>query len=207
MTESTVVSRRLLTALVLAVLAAVGLTACRSNVGTAATIQGKQVTDSTVSGYMTANSQPVRVQTQTGFINAAPRVYVLETLIDDQLYSAIMKATPLGEPSKGVLAQALQKTLGGKSPAAFARRAGLKGYTNRFANLYAQAQAKLNVLIAYRDRNVDLQSALSKTKFKVSVAPRYGKWHADSLSILSANPYDSLPGYIKLQPVPASSAP
>lgn len=192
---------RTLTAVAVATLAVVGLAGCRSNVGTAATVNGHRISESRVSSYITPDAKPARAQAQNGqSFEVAPRAVVAQTLIEIRLLEAVLAAAPGGAPSQGRVAQARAAVLAGKSAKQFTAAHGLTGFTDSFADVFVHDQALGALLTSYQQQGVDVRRLLAQTRLHVSVSPRYGKWDPQSLSLLGGNAGSNLPGYLTLQP-------
>jgi hypothetical protein len=197
---------RSLTAAVAATLAVAGLAGCRSNIGTAATVNGQRITDSTVSQYITPSAKGVTLQSSSGAsVHVAPKAFVLQTLVYTRLLQRLTKVGPGGGPTKGQLAQVQTQTLAGKSAKTFAISQGITGYTTAFDRQLVTRQTYSAVLQAYQQNNVDLQALLTKAKIKVTVSPRYGKWDSKALS-LDGTTTAGVPSFVRLQPTPGAAA-
>jgi hypothetical protein len=181
-----------------AVLAIGGLAGCKTNVGTAAVIDGHRVTESDVNQYLTANAQPIAQQDGT---QLSPRSFVVTTLINQRLGFALLKVIPsISNTTEAQLDARLQRDLEGKSPAEVADQIGLHGYTADFARLYLQVR-ELIILVQQQPPNVR-QDAFDKIDFDVSVSPRYGQWDNKQFSF---QPGPRTPAYLDVQS--ASAAP
>lgn len=168
---------RILAAAAVAVVAATTLTACRTNVGYAATIEGKRYSESDISDYLTPDAQPITRQDETGAQSAVPsRSFVVETLITEALLKKVANRLPGGAPSSAVLARLRASALGGKSVESVVTGAGIKGYTTAFDNLLVRRVVYSQYLQAASQQGVDVQGAVTKVPFSVSVNPRYGTW-------------------------------
>ncbi|WP_375477141.1 hypothetical protein [uncultured Jatrophihabitans sp.] len=187
-------------------LAVSGLTACRSNVGNAATIDGKRISETTLNNYVTANAKPVTVSDSSGSATfpAAPKTIVLQTLIDIQLYDKTLANTPAGVPTKAQLATATSALLKGQSPTAYLKQGRLLGFSRSFADEFVHRQVLFSKLTTLQTDGVDVATAYRKASVSVTVSPRYGKWDPKGRSLLSSNQFDGVPSFVTLT-APGSS--
>lgn len=163
-----------------AVLALVSLTACRTNVGYAATIDGTRYSESDISDYLTPAAQPVSGANGSGQVPT--RAFVVETLIYNKLFERVLGKLPGGAPSESTLKQVRDQALAGSSVADVLRQAGIRGYTGDFTTLWLRTQIYSQVLQLAQQRGVDLRSVVTDLKFPVSVNPRYGTWDSKNLA-------------------------
>ena len=167
---------RALTGLVVVVLASGGLSACRTNVGVAARIDGKTITESKVSSYITAKARAVSVQTASGgTTSVGPLAFVLQTIVLEKFYARILAATPVGISPAAVAAEQ-QQDLHGESPEKAAASAGLAGYTKKFQRLWVYSRVLYLMIYRQVQNGYQIAPVLNKVKFHVSVNPRYGAW-------------------------------
>jgi hypothetical protein len=182
-----------------AVLATAGLTACRTNVGTAATVNGHRITETQVNDYITPNAQPVRQQTGT----MSPRSFVLYLLINERLGFAIAQRIPgFRGFSSARLDARLDADLAGKTPKQVAEGEGLKGYQESFYRVALRVQELSNIIQTARQQlgSGAVDKAIRTVHFRVSVNPRYGTWNPKSLSF---NGSPAVPSYLSVAPGPA----
>jgi hypothetical protein len=183
-----------------AVLAVTGLAGCRTNVGVAATVEGHRITESDVNQYVTAKSQPLKSTSQSGATESiAPRPFVLNILIKQRLYLALLRKTPKGVPSDGEIAAAVQSELKGRSYRAVAEGLGVKGYTSAFDRFIVQFGVLGGRLDSDVQSGVDVSGIAAKLKFPVSVNPRYGTWNPKQFNLTSGTTA-GLPSFVTLQP-------
>jgi hypothetical protein len=194
-------------------LAASGLAACRTKAGAAAVVDGHRISQSDVNKYIdagfTAPSPSPGAQQQQ-----APRVIVLDTLIESRLMSRLLGS--LGSvPSDGDLHslhdEAYSVQLGAQQTGAEAdaalnsalTKAGLKAsFTDAFVQNLELKQAVIDKIKA--QRQADINTAVAKLGVKVSVSGRYGTWSAEQGSLVDYVP----PAGVQLgTPAPASSSP
>lgn len=190
---------RALTAAVLAILASAGLTACRTQAGVAATVEGHRISESTVNSYLTANSQAVQAQSQTGAAPMAPRTYVLQTLITNQLFAKILRDLTNNEPiDEHELKTEINSVLAGDSAQHFVSTHGLVGYSDAFATLALRDSVLINKITTLANNGADINAALAKLKFPVSVNPRYGAWDPTKFT-MSSDPAAGLPSVLRVR--------
>jgi hypothetical protein len=187
---------RTLGAAAAAVLALAGLAGCRTNIGTAAVIDGHKVTESDVSHYLTPNAQPVSEQDQTGTSQQiSPRSFVVSQLINERLGFAILQAVPaVSNVTPAQIDSQLQSDLAGKTPREVAESLGLHGYTDDFYQIVLRVQEISGVL--RQQDSTAVQKAISTIHFPVTVAPRFGRWDGKQLRFSSGA---TVPGYLDLK--------
>jgi hypothetical protein len=200
---------RTLGAVLAAVLATAGLAGCRTNVGTAATIDGHRITESDVNGYVTPSGPDAGVAANASKNNqvVSPRSQVLQFLIQEQVFSRTLAS--LGKrPTEAQLAAShdqaasvlLQTELTG---AALDRaiRTGLpkSGIEAKFVKVYLRVQELEYAIIQSRQLTQlpELLALIKKADVKVSVNPRYGKWSPRSLGL---DGKAAVPSYLTVQP-------
>ncbi len=200
-------------ACVVALLAASGLAACRTKAGAAAVVDGHRISQSDVNkyidaGYVPASPSPGAQQQQ------APRVIVLDTLIESRLMSRLLGSlgsVPSDGDLHGLHDEAYSVQLGAQQTGADAdaalnsalTKAGLKAsFTDAFVQNLELKQAVIDKIKA--QRQADINAAVAKLGVKVSVSGRYGTWSAEQGSLVDYVP----PAGVQLgTPAPASSAP
>ncbi len=196
-----------------ALLAASGLAACRTKAGAAAVVDGHRISQSDVNkyidaGYVPASPSPGAQQQQ------APRVIVLDTLIESRLMSRLLGSlgsVPSDGDLHGLHDEAYSVQLGAQQTGADAdaalnsalTKAGLKAsFTDAFVQNLELKQAVIDKIKA--QRQADINAAVAKLGVKVSVSGRYGTWSAEQGSLVDYVP----PAGVQLgTPAPASSAP
>jgi hypothetical protein len=202
--------RRIATVAVAATLAATGLTACRTNVGVAARVQGSTITESDVNTYLDPKgvASDVAAQAQSQNQTVSPRSEVLLWLIREQVFEKTLKRLNIPVSDGRLAAQhddagsaLLQTQLAG---AALDRQVEQElariGIKKKFRAQVLRAQELELLLIKQRQMTEESQltAAVKPAATKVSVGARYGKWDVKSLS-LSSDPV--LPSFV----VPADS--
>src|SRR4051794_10501963 len=182
-----------------AVLAVTGLAGCKTNVGTAAVIDGHRVTESDVNQYLTPDAQPVSEQSSGGgTVQISPRSFVVAQLINEKLGFKILQAIPsVSKVTEAQLDAQLQNDLAGKSVTTVAEQLGLRGYTDAFYRIVLRIQEVSGVLRNAQSNGVDVSAAFAKIKFPVTVSPRYGRWDPKGLQFSSGA---TVPGYLDVQP-------
>jgi hypothetical protein len=196
---------RTLSAVLAAVLATAGLTACRTNVGTAASINGSRITDSDVNDYVTPTGADAAVAANSQTVS--PRSQVLQFLIQQQVFIRTLKS--FGKvPSDAQLAAShdeaasvlLQTQLTGAA-LDHAIRQGLpkSGIKPGFVKVYLRTQELEFAIIKSRQLTQlpELLALIKKAGVHVSVSPRYGKW---SPSTLGLDGKAAVPSYLTVQP-------
>lgn len=192
---------RFLGAAAVAVLAAATLSACRTNVGVAADIDGHRVSESEVSSYLTSQAQPVALS-QTATTPA--RVFVLDVLILRPYLRKVIGESSLGTVSKRKLATAHRQQLNGASDKSVAEKIGVHGYTVAFDKLAVD----LSILFEASSRlqqSGGFAAAVAKVTFPVHLNPRYGTWTAKKLFI-SSDASAGTPNFLTLQPSATSGS-
>jgi hypothetical protein len=203
------VKLRTLGALVAAVLAVAGLAGCRTNVGTAAMVNGHRITESDVSDYLNpAGPDPaIAAQAeQSGQSLPPPRTFVLQFLVEERVFEDMLDS--LGAvPSDGELAgyhdtaaSLLYNAQIGGAKFDKAIHDGLPriGVSSDLASVYIRA-GELAIAIM-KAKNLSDPSQLSAVAKQVgadvSVSPRYGTWSAKTLSL---DTHIAVPGYLTVQ--------
>jgi hypothetical protein len=190
---------RTLVAAAAAVLAVTGLTGCRTNVGTAAVVDGHRITDSDVSQYLTPDSQPVSERLSTGATRqVSPRSFVLAQLINERLGFRILAKIPqVSSMTSQQLDAKLDQDIAGRSVKSVAEGLGLKGYPTSFYRIVLRVQELSSVISSAAQSGADLRKIISTLDFPVSISPRYGKWDKATLAFDSST---VIPSYLTVQP-------
>jgi hypothetical protein len=187
--------RRTLTVLALAVLALSTLTACRTKIGQAASVNGVTFSDSDLGSYLRPGAGPYTASNQ----RVVPKILILTTWIRTQLIdAAIAKRGGNVTPAELNAANAVVQTGGSVDQA---EKAYSKyGYTNKFGDLLFDQTARIVVLVERLSKNSDPTKALQLLRTSqqvntaigsvivalhapVEVSPRYGVWVERSLSV------------------------
>jgi hypothetical protein len=202
---------RALTAAVAALAALVGLTACRTNVGTAAIIDGHRISESDVHKYLdpTGPTPSYLAAAAANQQSVLPKADVMTILVQNQVFAQTLAHTDGGLPSDAALNaahdQAVQ-TLTGQSTTGAQFDAQVAG------NLLAEG-IKLNLLpillhvvdleyqLVVRTKAAqlsDLGTAVSKQHISVDINPAYGTWVPANVAVVQAN--SDLPNFLTLAP-------
>jgi hypothetical protein len=180
-------------------LSVTGLSACRSNVGAAASFDGHRITEADVAKYLTVNAEQIPQQDpNTGATTTIPaRSWVLRTLLDTRLYGEVLHASPGGDPGPGDLAAAQTALLQGISPDQVGDQYVQHGYKRSFAAVYLHLQALEQILGKRIQDGLDAQKLVRQLDPHVSVNPRYGSWDRNQLQ-LNSDPAATLPHFLTL---------
>jgi hypothetical protein len=181
------------------VLAVVGLTGCKTNVGTAATVDGHRITETGVNDYIRPGSQPVQEQSASGAtVTIAARSFVLNELIYDRLGLKLITALPQYRTfTSGQLDARLVADLAGETPKKAAESLGLKGYPTPFYRIVLRVQELQKLIQAAAQGGANITSVIRNLHFPVSVNPRYGSWNKTNL-VFNTTP--ALPSYLSVEP-------
>ena len=174
-----------------------GLTACRTNVGIAATIDGHRVSETDVSNYVTASAKPVQTSSSSS-ATTAPKPFVIEVLIDQRLYPALLRASKVGAPGTGQMTTLRRQYLNGKSVKTVVEGLGVKGFSASFESVIVDIEVYANLLNQAQSAGTDISGVAQKLTFPVHVNPRYGTWDATNLELKSGTS-SGVPGYLTLQ--------
>jgi hypothetical protein len=205
------VKSRVLTAALVAGLAATLLAGCRTNVGTAATVSGQKITESDVSDYITPRgpSSAAVANARANGQTVSPRSEVLQYLILEKVFEQTLQQKDNGGlPSPGQLAAVhdqaasvlLQTSLAG---AELDKRinAGLlgAGVSTKLTKVFVRVQELEYTLIMRKQLTQlpELVALVKRAGVHVRVNPRYGKWNVDQLSL---DGKVITPGYLSVQP-------
>lgn len=206
---------RTIAAAAAATLALGGLAACRSNVGTAATVGGYRITESKVETFLTptgADPSAVAAAKAQGQVSA-PRSQVLQVLVQQQLFERTLTANG-GIPAAGVLqashdkaAQVLLQTSVTGDALDRSLTTGLKrsGIRSSFGRTYLRSLELEYTLITRKHLTQlpQLVALIDKVRAPVSISPRYGTWDAKSLGVDSSH---GVPGFVSLQPTAGAAS-
>jgi hypothetical protein len=187
--------------------AALTLTSCRTNVGTAATVDGQRISENTLSSYVLPqgpSSDEVSAAQQQG-TTIQPRPIALQFLVQEKVYEQVLKANG-GIPSDGALTAvhdaAVQllvqsQTLGAAFDRQIESQLTKLGIDAKLRPVFVRVQ-ELEYTIIQRQhlqQQTQLAALVKKSKVGVSVSPRYGKWDTANLQINSSG---AVPGYLDL---------
>jgi hypothetical protein len=192
---------RILTVALASTLAVAGLAGCRTNVGTAATVDGHRISETSVNNYVTVRAQPVTLQNaDQSTSQVSPKSFVVQELIGNQLLLKIL-AHLKGAPTPAKIDAELDSERKGKTYTQEGESLGLKGFTDDFYKIVLRVQLLQQGLQSLEQSGTDLDSVVKKLHFPVSVSPRYGTWSAKTLGFTGTMP---VPSYLKVQPAPAT---
>lgn len=185
--------------MVAAVLALAGLAGCRTNVGTAATVDGHRISETDVQNYITPQSQPVSEQGGNGAtVQISPRSFVLAQLINERLGFKIVKQVPgLKSLTSEQLDAQLERDIGNRTATQVAEGLGLKGYTEAFYRVVLRVQELSGLLQTAQQNGADLRSIFTSLVFPVTVSPRYGQWDKTQMTLNSGT---AIPSYLTVLP-------
>lgn len=200
---------RKLTAAALAVLAVTGLSACKSNAGAAAVVDGHRISDSDVAKYVNQagpDAQRLSQAAAQGQTLPPLKPTVASYLVQEQVYVGALDRT--GDvPDAGALAalhdRAAAALLGAQSGGAefdklLTDEIVSDGFTHAFAGVVIRvAELKWALIERVKANQLsELIAAVDKLKISVSVSPRYGKWNPAQLTL--AGPETTIPGFLTL---------
>lgn len=201
---------RTLGATVAAVLAMAGLAGCRTNVGTAAAINGHRITESDVNDFLNpsgiAPSAAAQAKAQ-GQTIPAPRSLVLQFLIQEQVFKQTLahyriKYTPgeLAASHDAAAGLLLQTRLTGSGlDAAIDKQLPSSGVKANFRATFLRVEELEYKLIKTRKLTqlAELLALIKGAKISVSVSPRYGTWDPTQLTLSGKA---VVPAYLSVQP-------
>lgn len=210
---------RQLSAAALAVLAVAGLSACRSNVGAAAVINGQRISESDVHKYLTRQGvdPALAAQAEQGGQVLVPKSIALNTIVQARVYELVLARTPGGVPSdadlrasRDLAASTLsggQITSGTALATAISAQLSKEGLTSSLLPIVLRS-IDLEYALITRVKAAaaaDLAKAVAAQHVKVSINPAYGKWSAADVSVLPPSGTD-LPNFLTLQSAPVASS-
>ena len=199
-------------------LAVTGLTACHTNVGAAAFVNGHRISESDIGKYLApagvSDQAKAQAAQQGGTIN--PRSIVTNVLVTEAVFRAVLQSsnsvpTPAQlDASKDAALQTFFGTTqsGGQLDATVASdltSAGVK--PSLLPHFFTSYELEYVLVKTHSLTNVaDLSKVVSDAHVKVSVNPAYGQWDAANVSVGSA----ATPGYLTRQstyqpPTPTST--
>lgn len=181
-----------------AVLTAALLAGCGgSNVGVAAKVNGRQITESQLSSYVTPKARGINLGSQAGNLTP-PKPFALFILIRQELYRELLQKTG-GVPSSGRISALIASYIGNGTPQQAVASLGVRGYTQSFAQEVLRYRALGTILDKRVRGGADIVTAARHLHFSVVINPRYGTWDNKNMTISTA-PNDGLPDYLRLQP-------
>lgn len=207
---------RVVAAALLAVLAAASLAACRTNVGTAATVNGERISETSVTDYLSGkppSSALVQQAKAAGQDLIAARVLVLQYEIEQRLYERTLRrngGVPTSSQLGSIRDDAVSLLAGNGQPITDAQlRTQFEnlGVSRSFVPRFLRT-LELEYVVIRRlqlSQRSELSAAVTKAGAEVSASPRYGTWDAAELSLRSTGAAGR-PAYLTLQ-TPAAAAP
>jgi hypothetical protein len=181
------------------------LAGCRTNLGTAANVNGHRITDSDVNKNVTPTGPTGAGKSSAG----PPRSQVLQFLVQEQVFTRTLSYLSKGKvPTDAQLATLhdeagsvlLQTQLGGAALDQ-ALRKGLPsvGIKPTFAKTYLRVVELEYAIIKSQQLSqmTQLVALIKKAHVKVTVSPRYGKW-VPATAGLDGKPV--VPSYLNVQP-------
>jgi hypothetical protein len=187
------VRARKLTALAAAALAVAGLSACRSNVGAAAVVDGHRISESDVHTYLTAQGP-----TSAGLANSGPGLVpqslALNYVVQERVFTLTLTHTAGGLPSDADLraqhdqaAATLigQGVTGAQYDSQVAATLSSYGLTQKLLPFVVR-DLDLEYALVVRTKATaaaDVARAIAGQRIGVSVNPAYGTWSATAFSV------------------------
>ena len=192
---------------VAAVLAVAVLAGCRTNVGTAAWVDGHRITDSDVKDLVTPTGIDPKLAAQAGAQQQQiqpPKTQVLTFLIQEAVYEDTLAAEnikytegKLNSVHDAALSEFLNATVSGTAfETSLAKRLPRFGIKPSFVAKLLRV-AELRYLLHIHNQNASLTALVKRANVDVSVSPRYGSWQPNNLSV---NPKVPVPAYLSVQP-------
>jgi hypothetical protein len=182
-----------------ALAAALLLSGCGgSNVGVAAKFDGQQISQTQVSNYVTPDAKGVQLSSTSSALTP-PKAFVLFIVIRERLYADLLRATKGGAPSPGAVSGLVDGYVGSSTPQQTVAKLGVKGYAPSFARQVLRYRALGQLLDNRANNHVDVNGALTKLKYRVSINPRYGAWDPKALTV-KTDGTAGLPDFLTLQP-------
>jgi hypothetical protein len=173
-----------------------------SNVGIAARVGGRQITESQLSSYVTPKARGIALTSASNL--TPPKSFVLYILISQELYRDVLREIG-GVPSPGRISALMNSYVRNSTPERAVVALGVRGYSPSFAQEVLRYRALGSILSQRARKGADLTTAVRKLHFAPLINPRYGTWDAKHLTIASA-PSDGMPDYLHLQPTLGSVA-
>ncbi len=177
-------------------LAVTGLSGCRSNVGTAANVNGDRISENSVNSYARPagqSSKAIADAASQGSSLLPAKTIIVQYLVQREVYRRTLDAN--GDlPSAGDLS----RIDGGSKVSDLRTQLPPVGVDSSFATVVAQTDKLRQVLITKLNIKTvdDAVAAVRKARVTVSVSPRYGSWLPNQLVVDSRG---GLPSYLTLQ--------
>jgi hypothetical protein len=198
------VRARILSAAVILATAATVLTACRTNVGTAANVDGQRISENKVGDYVLTAGPTTTTDSNGSPI--VPKSIVLQYLVLEQVFRKTLAANG-GVPTAAELAADHDKAVqllmqsqitGTAFDKGLATQLKAVGIKNSLASTYLQVQELEYTLVERKQlaSPTAVADLVAKTGVSVRINPRYGSWVAGQLGIDVSG---GQPAYLKLQ--------
>jgi hypothetical protein len=168
-----------------------------SNVGVAAKVNGRQISETQLSNYVTPKAKGINLGSRSGNLTP-PKSFVLFILARQELYSALLRKTG-GTPPPGRISALINSYIGSGTPQKSVAALGVRGYTPAFAQEILRYRALGSILDKRVRGGADIATAARNLHFPVVINPRYGTWDSKNMTISTA-PSDGMPAYLHLQP-------
>ena len=207
----------MLSAALIAVLVATGLSACQTKIGLAAAVNDVRLSDSDLSSYIKPGTAPYQ-DSSTG-TTVVPKLYVLEVWVRTELVLRAIAAHG-GPLTSDERTAARAYLLGGRDISTAEAQFTKQGYENKLGDLVVDQSVALIVIIQRLQKGTSLAQAYSllqqsttssvilstiaKTKPKVLVSQRYGAWDATTLSLSKASTA-GLPSFVQVSSTAAAA--
>jgi hypothetical protein len=174
-----------------------------SNVGIAAKVNGRQITETQLSGYVTPKARGINLSNQAGNLTP-PKPFVIFILVRQELYRELLRSLG-GVPSPGQISALMNSYVGNGTPQQAVVALGVRGYSSSFAQEVLRYRALGSILDQRVRKGADIATAARKLHFDPVINPRYGTWDTKTMTISTA-PSDGMPDYLQLQPTFGSVA-
>jgi hypothetical protein len=199
---------RTLGAFAVAVVAVAGLAGCRTNVGTAAMVNGQRITESDVNDLVTHAGVDPKLAAQAAAQQQQiqpPKSQVLTFLIQEKVFEDTLDAEKVKHPEGALNAvhdaaasEFFQTNVSGTDfEATLKQRLPQFGITADFVSTLLRVAELRYLLHVHNPKAPSLMAIINRAKVSVTVSPRYGVWQPSQLSLSPAAP---VPGYLSLQP-------
>jgi hypothetical protein len=163
----------------IAAVAAFGLSACDTKVGTAAVVNGSKISEVRLNDYLTPSAKPISASDGS---SVPARQFVLSSLIRDKVFVRLLDVTG-GQPKPADLTKAETTVLQGTTTQELNRNIVGTGLDASFTPSYLHQLELLSVLSGRITSDAQLNAAMAKAKLDVSVSPRYGTWNPTALTL------------------------
>ena len=189
-------------AVLIAACVALGATACDSNVGAAASVDGSKIAEADVAKYV--NTTGADATTRTGIVALLVKQKLYERALS-RLGVSLTAPQLTSLQSKATLAIANAQVPDGQAAIdTEAAQLPKQGVTGAFAPIIFRA-FELEYAFGVAAKAKDIAGVVAATaalKIPVSVSPRYGTWVAASQQVGEAVP----PSFLTMSPAPAAGS-